>query len=135
MRTGSPFNAWFKGQHRQEFAWFAIADSLPLLSIDADRAARQIVDALRHGDAELVVSWPARIAIAASAAMPNTVAFAMSVANGLLPSQADANGEESRSGWQSGSRVAPSILTRLSERAAAVNNEIPQSSGVRPAHP
>ena len=135
MRTGSPFNAWFKGQHRQEFAWFAIADSLPLLSIDADRAARQIVDALRHGDAELVVSWPAKIAIAASAAMPNTVAFAMSVANGLLPSQADANGEESRSGWQSGSRVAPSILTRLSERAAAVNNEIPQSSGVRPAHP
>ena len=23
MRTGSPFNAWFKGRHRDEFAWFA----------------------------------------------------------------------------------------------------------------
>ena len=23
MRTGSPFNAWFKGRHREEFAWFA----------------------------------------------------------------------------------------------------------------
>src|SRR5262249_7724910 len=48
MRTGSPFNARFKGNHRREFAWFAIADSLPLLSIEGRRAARQIVDAARH---------------------------------------------------------------------------------------
>src|SRR5262249_39625977 len=33
MRTGSPFNAWFKGRHRDEFTWFAISDSLPLASI------------------------------------------------------------------------------------------------------
>jgi len=26
MRTGSPFNAWFKGRHRDEFTWFAISD-------------------------------------------------------------------------------------------------------------
>jgi NAD(P)-dependent dehydrogenase (short-subunit alcohol dehydrogenase family) len=128
MRTGSPFNAWFKGNHRQEFAWFAIADSLPLLSIDGGRAARQIVAAMRRGDGELVISWPARLAVAASAAMPNTVAFAMGVANRLLPAQAWGNGDESRSGWQSGSPLAPSILTRSSERAAAVNNEIPQAA-------
>ena len=60
MRTGSPFNAWFKGRHRQEFAWFAIADSLPLLSANGRRAAAQIVDAMRHGDAELVITWAAR---------------------------------------------------------------------------
>jgi NAD(P)-dependent dehydrogenase (short-subunit alcohol dehydrogenase family) len=29
MRTGSPFNAWFKGRHRDEFTWFAISDSIP----------------------------------------------------------------------------------------------------------
>ncbi len=63
MRTGSPFNAWFKGRHREEFAWFAIADSLPVGSIDAARAASQIVDACRHGDAELVISWPAKLAV------------------------------------------------------------------------
>ena len=66
MRTGSPFNAWFKGRHREEFAWFAIADSLPVGSIDAARAASQIVDACRHGDAELVISWPAKLAVIAN---------------------------------------------------------------------
>ena len=45
MRTGSPFNAWFKGRHREEFAWFAIADSLPVASIDA--AARRVADRRR----------------------------------------------------------------------------------------
>ena len=63
MRTGSPFNAWFKGRHRSEFTWFAIADSLPLLSIDGRRAASQIVDAMRHGTPELVITWPARLAV------------------------------------------------------------------------
>jgi NAD(P)-dependent dehydrogenase (short-subunit alcohol dehydrogenase family) len=47
MRTGSPENAMFKGQHAKEYSWFAISDSLPLASIDADRAGRQIVEACR----------------------------------------------------------------------------------------
>ncbi|GAC1401444.1 MAG: hypothetical protein NVSMB56_16540 [Pyrinomonadaceae bacterium] len=42
MRTGSPRNATFKGKHRAEYAWFAISDSLPVTSIAAARAARQI---------------------------------------------------------------------------------------------
>src|SRR5581483_3194757 len=50
MRTGSPFNAWFKGRHRDEFTWFAISDSMPIASIAATRAAEQVVDACRHGD-------------------------------------------------------------------------------------
>src|SRR5688572_1240433 len=45
MRTGSPFNAWFKGRHREEFTWFTISDSIPLASIDGRRAARQVVHA------------------------------------------------------------------------------------------
>ena len=128
MRTGSPFNAWFKGRHRAEFAWFAIADSLPLLSIDGRRAASQIVKAMRQGDAELVVSWPARVAVAAEALAPNTLAKAMSLVNRVLPSPTGILGNESHTGWQSGSRWAPSPLTRSSERSAAENNEIPQRS-------
>lgn len=50
MRTGSPPNAFFKGKHREEYAWFAISDSLPLLSISARRAAARIVRACRYGD-------------------------------------------------------------------------------------
>ncbi len=81
MRTESPFNAWFKGRCREEFAWFAIADSLPVLSIDAGRAARQILDARRHGDAELVISWPAKLAVIARAVLPGTKANALRRAN------------------------------------------------------
>src|SRR6185503_6317045 len=128
MRTGSPFNAWFKGRHRAEFAWFAIADSLPLLSIDGRRAAGQIVDAMRRGDAQLVVSWPARLAVLAEALAPNTLAKAMTFMNRVLPSPTGMLGNESHTGWQSGSRWAPSPLTRLTERSAAENNEVPQRS-------
>ena len=127
MRTGSPFNAWFKGRHRDEFAWFAISDSMPLASIDASRAAAQVVDACRHGDAELVISWPAKLAVIANAIAPEAVALAMNLANPLvLPTTSDDAGSERHSGWQSLSDWAPSRLTRLTERAAAQNNELPQ---------
>ena len=126
MRTGSPFNAWFKGRHREEFAWFAIADSLPVGSIDAARAASQIVDACRHGDAELVISWPAKLAVIANAVMPQSVALGMDIANRMLLPQATGEaGNRSRSGWQSLSDRAPSKLTALTERAAKENNELP----------
>jgi len=124
MRTGSIFNAWFKGHHRDEFAWFALAGSLPLLSVDAARAATRIVDAARHGDAELVISWPAKLAVGAVSLIPQLTAAATALANRLLPLRSEQGGE-SFSGWQSGSFWAPSGLTRLSERAAAENNELP----------
>ena len=39
---------------------------MPVMSIDAARAARQIVDACRCGDAEVVVGWPAKLAVVAN---------------------------------------------------------------------
>jgi NAD(P)-dependent dehydrogenase (short-subunit alcohol dehydrogenase family) len=45
MRTGSFVNALMKGRHRAEFAWFGGFVSLPVVSIDADRAARRILAA------------------------------------------------------------------------------------------
>ena len=56
MRTGSPLNATFKGRHPKEFAWFAISDSLPLATINATRAAGQILESCRRCDAELVIT-------------------------------------------------------------------------------
>jgi NAD(P)-dependent dehydrogenase (short-subunit alcohol dehydrogenase family) len=125
MRTGSTYNAWFKGQHRREFAWFHLADSIPGLSIDAKRAARQIIDACRHGDAELTITPPARLAVLLNAACPETMARMMSLTNWLLPSAAAEGGDEVRSGWQSVSRLVPSAVTTLSDRASTENNELP----------
>jgi hypothetical protein len=50
----------------------------------------------------------------------------MSVANQmLLPRPLAGAGTEAHSGWQSLSDWAPSRLTRLTDRAAAENNELP----------
>lgn len=126
MRTGSPFNAWFKGRHRDEFTWFAIADSIPVASIDGQKAAAQVLDAARHGDPELIITFPAKLAVVANAVVPELVALAMSTANTVvLPAPDEEAGTEARSGWQSLSAWAPSRLTRLTERAATENNELP----------
>jgi NAD(P)-dependent dehydrogenase (short-subunit alcohol dehydrogenase family) len=126
MRTGSPFNAWFKGRHREEFTWFTISDSIPLASISGRRAAWQVVEACRYGEAELVITMPAKLAIIANAVMPEVVALAMNAANQfVLPEPSDDAGAEAHSGWQSLSDWAPSKLTTLTDRAAAENNELP----------
>ena len=124
MRTGSPFNAWFKGRHRDEFTWFTVADSMPGITIAASRAARQIVGACRAGDAELIVGWPAKLAVIANAIAPSAVALGMSLTNRVLPSATDRTGDRAHSGWQSLSSWAPSRLTRLTERAAVENNQL-----------
>src|SRR5207253_1899022 len=80
-----PCNAWFKGRHRDEFTWFAVSDSIPLMSIDSGRAAAQVIDACRHGDAELIITWPAKLAVIANAVMPDAVALGMNLANRMLP--------------------------------------------------
>jgi NAD(P)-dependent dehydrogenase (short-subunit alcohol dehydrogenase family) len=85
MRTGSAVNAVFRGQRPQEYAWFAISDALPLTSIDVQRAARQIVEACRRGDAELVITLQARLAIIAQTVAPELFADFIEMMNRLLP--------------------------------------------------
>lgn len=124
MRTGSPLNASFKGNHPQEYAWFAVSDSLPLATIDAERAARQIIAACRRGDAELVITAQARLAILARTAAPELFAAAMTFINGLLPSPVGRDGDRVQLGRESESEWAPSVLTEPTYEAAARNNEM-----------
>jgi NAD(P)-dependent dehydrogenase (short-subunit alcohol dehydrogenase family) len=122
MRTGSPINAMFKGQRPREYAWFAISDSLPLTSIDVRRAAHQILDACRHGDAELVITLQAKLAILARTAAPELFADVMETINRLLPGPAP-EGDQASPGRVNESAWAPSVLTTLSDQAAKDNNE------------
>lgn len=124
MRTGSPRNADVKGQHEAEYAWFAISDSLPGLSISAERAAAQIIEACRYGDPELTITLPARLAVLANYVAPDMVATAMMLANRLLPGPAGVQGDRHKKGRDSESKWAPSAATVLTDRAAVVNNEI-----------
>jgi NAD(P)-dependent dehydrogenase (short-subunit alcohol dehydrogenase family) len=124
MRTGSPVNAMFKGKRPQEYAWFAISDSLPLASINAERAARQIIAACRRGDAELIITVQARMAVLARAVAPELFQDAMAIMTRLLPAPSQADGDVARSGRESESAWAPSPLTLPTYKAAEKNNEL-----------
>jgi short-subunit dehydrogenase len=122
MRTGSPRNASFKGNNQAEYAWFSISDSLPGLSMSANRAARQIVNACVRGTAEVVLSAPAKAAVKFNGLFPGTTSNILAVVDKLLPSPERA-GEEAKTGYQSYSKFSPSWATTLNERAAQRNNE------------
>jgi short-subunit dehydrogenase len=123
MRTGSPVNAMFKGKRPQEYAWFAISDSLPIASINAERAASQIINACRRGEAELVITVQAKLAILARAVAPELFQDAMTLMNNLLPAPS-ADGDEAKPGRESESEWAPSTLTTPTYKAAEKNNEM-----------
>lgn len=122
MRTGSHVNAKFKGNHDAEFAWFSASAGAPLISMDADRAARKILAACRRGQPSLTLTFAARSAVAGNALFPNLTGYAMKIVNRLLPDVADESGEQSRPGSEL-SRLAPAWMTRLSDRASQENNE------------
>jgi NAD(P)-dependent dehydrogenase (short-subunit alcohol dehydrogenase family) len=124
MRTGSHWNAWFKGDHEREFAWFAHAASMPGTSISAARAARQIVAAMRRGDAELVITIQARAAALAWALVPGWVSAIETFVNRFLPAAPRWNGHAPKTGWDSCSKWAPSLFTHLGDRAAERHNEL-----------
>ena len=123
MRTGSPRNALFKGQHRKEYAWFVLGDSLPGLSMNAEEAARQVLDACRRGDAEIVLSLPAKLATMAYGLAPGAVTRALSLVDRMLPGFGGI-GSEWAKGSQSESAVTASPLTALTREAAIRNNEV-----------
>ncbi|HEX6608074.1 MAG TPA: SDR family oxidoreductase [Chloroflexia bacterium] len=124
MRTGSPPNAYFKGNNDAEYAWFTVSDSLPVTSVAAEHAARQIVDACRYGDPELTISIQAQLVARANALFPGLTGEVMAVVNRLLPAPQPGAGSARKTGWQSQSPVAPSPLTRLSDEATTANNEL-----------
>lgn len=123
MRTGSPRNALFKGQHRKEYAWFSIGASLPGITIGSQRAARQIVEACRIGRPYLAISLPTKVAIKLQALAPTLTAHVMRAVNGFLPA-ATSSGFRSRRGKDSFSEWFPSVITQLTEHAARRNNEL-----------
>ena len=122
MRTGSHVNAKFKGKHDKEFAWFAASAGAPLLSMNANRAARKILAACRRGQPSLTLTFTARAAILGNALFPNLTGYAMQVVNSFLPESAGTEGNRSRAGSEV-RRLIPAWLTRAADKATARNNE------------
>lgn len=85
MRTGSPVHAKFGGDESAEYGWFSAGDVTPLTAMNARRAARRIIAALRRGEAEVVLTWQAKLLRMAHALSPGGVTRALGVAARLLP--------------------------------------------------
>jgi short-subunit dehydrogenase len=122
MRTGSHVNAKFKGRHDAEFRWFAASAGAPLISMNADRAARKILAACRRGQPSLTLTFAARAAIVGNALFPNITGYAMKIVNRFLPERAGEEGDRSRAGGQLPRRT-PEWLTRMADEATKRNNE------------
>jgi len=122
MRTGSHVNAKFKGRHDHEFAWFAASAGAPLISMNADRAARKILAACRRGQPSLTLTFAARKIVLGNALFPNLTGYLMKFVNRLLPGTGGEQGNESRAGSEVPRRT-PGWMTRLADRATQKNNE------------
>jgi NAD(P)-dependent dehydrogenase (short-subunit alcohol dehydrogenase family) len=129
MRTGSHVQARFAGQREKEFTWFSLGASLPLLSMDAERAARRIVAAMRARRSELVLTPLAQVAARGAAISPELTVRLLHLTHRLLPAAAGqaaaAPGHELRPAVN---RVAFDRLTALGRSAARRFNELPRSS-------
>jgi short-subunit dehydrogenase len=81
MRTGSFVNALFKGRQEGEYTWFSLGASLPFISMDAERAARQIVEATKLGEPERTLSLPANLIAWFHGLFPGTTMRILSLVN------------------------------------------------------
>lgn len=85
MRTGSPIQAVFKGETKKEFGWFANVDVLPGLSMDADIAAKKIIEASRERRSELIPSFIGKARMFTGTLFPELMNYTMSFINRLMP--------------------------------------------------
>jgi NAD(P)-dependent dehydrogenase (short-subunit alcohol dehydrogenase family) len=122
MRTGSPPKADFKSKNDLEYAWFAISDSWPGISISAENAARKIIEAARFGEAEAVLSLPAKLAVYAHALAPGIFSEAMALVNRLLPGYGGI-GKATATGRESESAATRALVTPMAREAERRNNE------------
>jgi NAD(P)-dependent dehydrogenase (short-subunit alcohol dehydrogenase family) len=124
MRTGSPPQALFKGDHSKEYRWFSFMASLPLTSTSALAAARQIVAACQRGDPYVFISLQARLAVILQALLPTALAWMQNLACRLMPGPTSEGGDQAKPGSECEVMRPRAFVHRIQERAARANNEL-----------
>jgi short-subunit dehydrogenase len=125
MRTGSHLHAIFKGQQEAEYGLFSPLASMPLVSMDAERAARQVVEAIRRGESEWFLGITATLATRFHGLFPGTTVELLGLVNRFLP-RARPDQTASAPGHQIHARLDSRLLdaaTTLGQRAAERFNE------------
>jgi len=125
MRTGSFLNADFKGDQESEYSWFSVSSSLPGISISAEKAAREIVEATAAGSAEVVLGAPAKLAANLSSTFPGITSDILGFINRALPESRD---RSKKKGRDSRTPISESPLTRFGREAADEYNQRKKAS-------
>jgi short-subunit dehydrogenase len=126
MRTGSHVNALFAGRREQEYTWFSLGASLPLVSMDAERAARQIVAGVAQRRAQVFLTPAGQVAGRLAGVSPGLTTAVLHATQQLLLPGPDGDGTA-----VPGHRLRPALsepvfgaLTRMGRRASARFNEL-----------
>lgn len=119
MRTGSHLRATFTGDQPAEYAWFAPGASLPLLSMDAETAARRIVQGVLRGRSMVILTPLAKIGVRLNGLMPATTSVVMKIVSTALPSTpvrdtGGAAGPGTVEGHRARARLRSGVVERLS---------------------
>ncbi|AKT50321.1 SDR family NAD(P)-dependent oxidoreductase [Arsenicicoccus sp. oral taxon 190] len=124
MRTGSHLQAQFIGDQAKEYAWFAPGASLPLVSMSADRAAHQMVEATLAGDPVALLSPLSKVGARVAGLAPATTTRLLGLMARVLPS--GTGDGQTITGHEARERLGNPVveaLTVLGNRAARRNNE------------
>ncbi len=122
MRTGSQVNAIAKGdKNKEEYTLFALVDTLPGSSISVQRAAKQVVNATRRGDTELIITASAQILARLHGAFPGLITDILTISARFLPK---GEGTVRHLGRESETPISKSFLTTLGQKASQEYNEL-----------
>jgi short-subunit dehydrogenase len=131
MRTGSHLQARFTGQAGKEFTWFGLGASLPLASMDAERAARQIVAAVRQRRAEIILTPAGQLVSRVAAIAPGfTSSLAHLVQRLVLPAPAAQPGTPAAEGTP-GHELRPAMGKKAFDRLTTLGRAAASRFGER----
>jgi NAD(P)-dependent dehydrogenase (short-subunit alcohol dehydrogenase family) len=100
MRTGSYLNALFKGRQADEFRWFGLNSSSPGISMSVERASAQIIQTVRTGKSERVLTTPAQLLTRFQGAFPELSQALLAFVNRALLPSGEGGSEEKVKGEQ-----------------------------------
>ncbi|MVO89505.1 SDR family NAD(P)-dependent oxidoreductase [Streptomyces sp. p1417] len=128
MRTGSHLHAQFGGDRGKEYGWFSALAGAPLVSMNAQRAAERIADAVVRRRTRLVLTPAARAADLAHGVAPALTTRLNGLMARLLP-----EGTGTRESLREGKDIAPPqgavtgraqvLGSAMNERAADAYNQ------------
>lgn len=132
MRTGSHDAALFTGDAAREFAWFGPSASLPLLSMDAERAAERMVHGVLEGHTHVMLTPVTQVGSRVHGLAPSFTTRLMGLVNRVLPGAeavdplgpgTTVEGRVARQGLRGRARRVVDALTTLGDRAGESTNE------------